>query len=777
MQRIKIDQPFTRELIGDAPVTERRFDIQNVSRRDFLKNTGLASGGMFVLGVFGGLRVDALNEDGMISPSASAGSPIEDGAFQPNVFIALNEDGEVFIVSSRVEMGQGVKSSVPPLIADEMEADFDRVQIIQGDGDAKYGNQSTGGSTSIRALFDHWRKAGATARIMLVAAAAERWGVAVSECEAENHVVYHRPTGRQAGYGELAMAASAQPVPANPPFKPREKWRYAGSPIRGIENRDFATGKAEFGLDVALPGMLYASVEHCPTIGGSLVSYDDSATLSVQGVRQVVEIPVAPASAGYQPLGGLAVLADNTWAAFEGREALEVKWALGPNAGYNSDSYKTELKASAESPGTEIRNVGDFDSGFASAVSTLEATYYMPMQAHIPMEVPNATAWVREDGTCECWAPTQAPQAARSLVASLLGLDEVNVTVHIPLVGGAFGRKGKPDYVGEAALISKAVGAPVKLTWKREDSMRFDYYHAPSAQHLKAGFDERGIATAWLHRTSFPSISSTFGPGVTYAGEGELNQGFKTVPYDIANMRLESGPAAAHVRIGWMRSVANIHHGWAVNAFAGEMAHAQSRDQLDYFLELIGPDRSLNHLFPENPPYGENLEAAPYHTSRLKGVLRRAADEAGWGSIELGSGEGMGVAVHYCFGSYVAWVIRVAVEDDDVRVIRADGAIDCGTIINPDRVRAQMEGNLVFGLALALYGGVTARDGAIEQGNFNDHRLLRLRETPETHVYLTESTMIPGGVGEPGLPPVAPALTNAILATTGRPVRELPVRI
>jgi isoquinoline 1-oxidoreductase subunit beta len=754
----------------DAPAVTT---VLNLSRRDFLKSSAVLAGGTFVLGVFTGCRTEDL--PAVVEHARATGS-IGEAAFNPNVFIALNENGDVFIVNPRSEMGQGVRSSVPPLIADEMEADLDRVHVVQADGDAMFGNQNTDGSTSMRNLFDQWRKAGATARLMLVSAAAEKWGVPVEECEAEFHVIYHRASGRQAGYGELAEAATSQPVPTDPAFKPREKWRYTGKEIRGVDNRDIVTGRATYGLDVTLPGLLYASVEHCPTIGGSLVSYDDSAALAVPGVREVIEIPVPSMPTGYAPLGGLAVVADNTWAAFKGREALVAEWDLGANAAYDSTSYREALEKSASNPGREIRKIGDVEKGFADAKSTLEAMYYVPMLAHAPMEVPTATAWVKEDGTCECWAPTQAPQAARRTVASFLEIDQSDVTVHVTLLGGAFGRKSKADFVAEAAVISKAVRAPVKLTWMREDCIRFDYFHSPSAQYMKAGFDENGRATSWLHRTSFPSIQSTFAAGVTHADGSELNLGFLTVPYDIENMLLENGPATAHVRIGWLRSVSNIHHAFALNAFAGEMAHAVGRDQVDYLLELLGTDRSLNHLFPRRGPYGENLEKAPYHTARLKGVLRRAADEAGWGQVSPGPGEGMGAAVHYSFGSYAAWILRIAIEDEKVRVIRADGAIDCGTYVNLDRVRAQMEGNLVFGLTLAFNGNITAKNGSIEQSNFHDYRLLRMDEVPETHVHIVENEMIPGGVGEPGLPPVAPALTNAILMATGSPIRELPIR-
>ncbi len=789
MKKISNGLPFMLEALGIDPVTGTKFDpfthvrnngrdsrtvILNLSRRSFLKTSALAGGSVFVLGLGTGFRAQDSPD---VMETGTREEAVSDSEFRPNVFVALHENGDVFIVNSRSEMGQGVRSSIPPLIADEMEADLERVHVLQADGDAMYGDQNTDGSTSIRNFFDDWRKAGATARVMLVSAAAADWGVPAEECEAENHVVYHRASGREAAYGDLARMAAEQPVPEDPAFKPREKWRYIGKEIRGTDNRDIATGKAVYGLDVKVPGMLYASVEHCPTIGGTLISYDAAETLKVPGVREVVSLPLASASPGFGSLGGLAVVAENTWAAFQGREKLIAEWDLGDNASYESAAYRETLEASVKAPGKVIRKTGDEAAAFDSAATTIEASYYVPMLAHTPMEVPNATAWFKDDGSCECWAPTQDAQGARATVAQTLEIEESKVTIHITLLGGGFGRKSKPDFICEAALISRAVGAPVKVTWKREDCIQFDYFHSPSAQYLKAGFDEDGKAVSWLHRTAFPSISSTFAPGVKYASEGELNLGFTTVPYDIPNMSCENGEAIAHVRIGWLRSVCNIHHSFAINAFAGEMAHSVGRDQVEYLLELLGPSRSLNDMFPEKGPYGENLEEAPYHTGRLRAVLERAARESGWGSQALGPGEGMGAAVHYSFGSYVAWVMRVKVENNTVRVVRADGVIDCGTYVNADRVRAQMEGNLVFGLTLAFNGRITATNGSINQSNFHNYRLLRMEQTPETHIYLTESEMIPGGVGEPGLPPVSPALTNAILAATGSPVRELPVRL
>ena len=703
---------------------------------------------------------------------------MDEAGFQPNVFLGINDAGDVFIVCSRSEMGQGIRTGMPPVIADELEADWNRVHVVQADGDPKYGDQNTDGSRSVRNHFTEWRQAGATARAMLVAAAAQTWGVPTEECEAVNHQVTHAATNQALGYGELAATAAMLEVPAEAPLKARADWKFIGKHMQGVDNRDIGMGKAVFGIDASLPGMVYASIERCPVIGGSVVSYDDAEALAVPGVQQVVQLADAPLPPAFRALGGLAVVANHTWAAFQGRRALNVEWDRGPNASYNSPEYRATLEQSAQNAGREIRSMGDITPAFASAEQTVEALYYVPMLAHAPMEPPVALAWVKEDGTCEIWAPTQDPQTAKNVVAGVLGVDPSQVTIHVTLLGGGFGRKSKPDFIVEAVLVSQAVNAPVKLTWSREDEIHFDYFHAPSAQYLKAGLDASGKATSWLHRTTFPSISSTFAPNIQYASDGELGLGFTTVPFDIPNMRCENGPAEAHVRIGWLRSVSNIHHAFAVNAFAGEMAYAAGQDEKDYLLALIGPDRNLNHMFGgETGPYGEDLTKHPYETSRLKGVVELAAEQAGWGK-ELPEGHAMGIAVHYSFVCYVAQVVHASVENGAVRVHRVDCAVDCGTYVNPDRVKAQMEGAVIFGLSLALHGNITAKDGAIEQSNFHDYPLLRLNETPdEIHVHLVDSDAPPGGVGEPGVPPLAPALTNALMKITGTPVRELPVRL
>lgn len=745
--------------------------VLNVSRRDFLRTGATAAGSVFVLGLVSGCDASAERED--LGPKPPPSGPMGDAEFHPNVFVALNSNGDVFLVNSRAEMGQGIKTGMTATLADEMDADWDRVHVTQADGHPRFGPQSTGGSQSVRLYFQDWRKAGATARAMLVAAAAATWDVDPSECETGPHLVRHEPTGRELSYGALAEAASTLEIPENPPLKTREQWRYIGKPLHGVDNHAIVTGAAGFGADVRIPDMKYAVIARSPVLGGTLASLDDTAARAVPGVLDVFEIPRYTGAPANQALGGVAVVAENTWAAMKGREALVIEWDAGPNAVFDSDTYRRTLLDTVAKPGRVEREQGDVDTALAAAQQVVEATYYTAMLEHAPMEAPVTLAWVKDDGSCEAWCSTQSPQAARNLMAQALGIDAEQVTLHMTLVGGAFGRKGLPDFAPEAALVSRAFGGPVLLTWSREDSTRHGYYHPPSAQHFKAAIDADGMVSAWLHRTVYPPIASTFTEGAEYGGI----QGARATMWSVPNLRIENGPAKAHVRIGWLRSVSAIHHGFGIGAFVGELAHTLGRDQKEMWLELLGPDRIVDELMPGGRgPYGENAETHAIRSGRLRGVLELAADKAGWGQA-LPDGEGMGIAAHYSFWGYSAFVVRVAVDGTRVRVLRVDAAIDCGTIVNPDRVKAQQEGAVVFSLTHALKSEIMVRNGAVVTGNFDDYPLLELGETPETHIHLVDSTEPSGGVGEPGIPPMMPALVNAILDATGTPVHDLPVRL
>jgi isoquinoline 1-oxidoreductase beta subunit len=741
--------------------------FDNVSRRGFLGH--LVSAGALVLGA----RLVSV-------PAQAAGSAgglrANDAALHPNLFVGVDTDGTVYIVATRSEMGTGIRTSLPLILADELEADWSRVRIEQAPGDKKYGDQDTDGSHSVRDFYMPMREAGATVRLMLVRAAASTWGVPESECEGRLHEVAHPATGRKLGYGELASAASKLPVPKKEEvrLKPKSAWRYIGKETQPYDLKDFVTGRAGFGIDARLDGMLYASIEHPPVLGGKLKSFDNKAALSVAGVQRTELLdPFKPPHA-FQPLGGVAVLASNTWAAMQGRKKLNVQWEDGANAVYNSAPYREELLATAKQPGRLIRNAGNAEAEFAKGGKVFEASYYVPHLAHASMEPPMALANYR-DGKVEVWTCTQNPQGAQDTVAQAVGVAPADVTVHVTLLGGGFGRKSKPDYVAEAAFLSKKAGKPVKVVWSREDDIKFDYYHAVAGMYMKAKLGGDGKPVAWLQRSVFPPIQSTFEQNAQYGSAGEMSMGWSDVPYDIPNLRVENGPAPAHVRIGWLRSVSNIYHAFAVGSFADELAHEAGRDPLEYLLDLIGKPRVLD-LKAQGVNY-HDTPGFPIETARLRHVLEVAAEKAQWGKRKPGNGWGMGIAVHRSFLTYVATVVEVEVDGSGkVTIPRVHYALDAGLIANPDRVRSQFEGASVFGTSIALFGEITATNGRIDQSNFNDYVVTRINRAPrETFVHMVESEAPPAGVGEPGVPPFAPALCNAVFAATGKRVRDLPL--
>ena len=746
--------------------------IQNFSRREFVK--GMFSAGAFVLCAQASPLKLLADHHGSTAADPAAGT-----AFHPSMWLGIEPDGSVVIVAHRSEMGSGSRTGLPIVLADELEADWKRVRIAQAIGDAKYGSQTTDGSHSIREFFEVMRQAGATARAMLVRAAAQKWNVPAGECEAKLHTVVHKPSGKTLGYGELAAAAARLPVPPKDSIKlkPRSAWRYIGKEISLYDLEDICTGKAGYGMDTRVEGMLYATVARPPVLGGTVKSFDNKEALKVAGVRMTATIDPFKPPHKFQPLGGVAVIADSTWAALQGREKLRVEWNSSPNAAYNSADFRKDLESTASKPGKVFRDNGNVDAEFAKGGKTIDAAYYTPHLAHVPMEPPVAAANFR-NGKVEAWTCTQDPQEVQNTVAKILGIKKEDVTCHVTLLGGGFGRKSKPDYVAEAALLSKKAAKPVKVVWSREDDIKFDYYHTVAAMYMKAALGRDGMPTAWLQRSVFPPIGSTFAVDATYGGAGEMSIGWSDVPFAIPNLRAENGPARAHVRIGWLRSVANIYHAFAVQSFAGELAHAAGRDQLDYLLALLGPDRvvdrkSLPADYNQFAPY----EDYPVDTRRLRRVTKMAAEKAGWGKRRLRPGEGMGVAVHRSFLTYVASVVRVSVDGAGrLRIKQIDSAVDAGTIVNRDTVLNQFEGAAVFGASLALHGEITATNGVIDQTNFGDYPVCRMDDAPEeVKVHIVESTAPPAGVGEPGVPPIAPAICNAIFAATGKRVRELPI--
>lgn len=744
--------------------------LQIINRREFLKRTGQASGGL----VFA-LSFSGCGRSGPAPTPAAAGAE----AVAPNVYVNLRNDGIVEIICHRSEMGQGIRTCLPQVIADEMEADWDRIELIQALGDEKYGDQNTDGSTSIRNQFDLLRNAGATAREMLIAAAAATWNVPAGECNARDHAVHHAATGKSAGFGDLVDAASRLEPPADAPFKSREDYRYIGKAMDTIDGFAFTTGKAIYGIDAVLPDMLYASIERCPAHGGKVVSFDATAAKAVRGVVDVLKLPDPTSPPLFNLLGGVAVVASNTWAAQQGRAALDIEWDLGANGAHESVAYRQALTTAVRGNGTPVLTRGDVGAAFESAAKTHEAVYYAPYLSQAPMEPPAALARITEDGGCEVWACTQNPQAAQDTVAGTLGVEKDQVKVHVTLLGGGFGRKSKPDFIAEAAWLAREMGRPVKVTWTREDDIRHGYLHSVSAQFLKAGLDADGKATSLLHRTCFPSIGSTFDAAATGPGGFELDLGLLDNPYDFANMQLETADAKAHLRIGWLRSVCNVFHAFAVCGFVDELAFLAGQDPKDHLLGLLGKDRLIDPAKDgaKYANYGHPLDKHPIDTSRIAAVVSKVADMSNWGR-EMPVGRGLGIAVHRSFLSIVGTVAEVSV--DEAGRLAVDNlwmVIDAGTTINPDRVQSQMEGAAIFGMSLALHGEITAQGGAVVQGNYDSYPVVRMSEAPDAiHVHVMESTAPPGGVGEPGVPPVAPAIVNAYFAATGNRIRELPLR-
>jgi len=744
---------------------------RHVSRRGFLQ--GALASGVFVL------SARFVPESLLAAEGGAAAS-----TFEPSLWMSIASDGTVTIVAHRSEMGCGSRTALPLVVADELDADWSKVKIDQATGDAKYGDQDTDGSHSVRSSFDLMRQVGATGRVMLISAAATQWGVSPKDCTTEPHFVVHRTSGRKLGYGEVAAAAAKLPVPKKEDvrLKERSQWRYIGKESNSLfDLPEIVTGKAIFGMDATMPGMVYASVEHPPVLGQKIKSYDDKAALKVPGVQKTLTIETFKPPHMFQPLGGVAVIADNTWAAFKGRKSLKVEWDINssPHAVYNSAPFRKTLEATSRRPGKVVRNVGDVDAEFAKGgkigFKIIEAEYYTPHLAHVSMEPPVAVAEYR-DGKVLAWAPTQNPQAVQETIAGVLGIKKEDVTCHVTLLGGGFGRKSKPDQVAEAAVLSKQLGKPVKVVWSREDDIHFDFFHSVAAMYMKAAVGPDGKPTAWLQRTVYPPIGSTFNASATYADD-EMGLGWNNLPFDIPNHRAENGPADYHVRIGWLRSVANIYHAFAIHSFADELAKSANKDSVQYLLELIGPPRIVSLDYKEDE--ADEKQRYPLDTARLRRVVEVAAEKSGWGkrSMDMGKGRGMGIAAHRSFLTYVATVVEVEVDGrGQVHIPGVWSAVDAGTVVSPDNIRNQFEGAAVFGTSLALFGEITATNGTIDQSNFHNYQITRMNRAPRhVEVHIVQSEAPPAGVGEPGVPPFAPALYNAVFAATGQRVRELPL--
>ena len=726
-----------------------------MKRRDFVKIFGLATGGLLL-----GCNVSA---DKVVV------NTLEDGiSFVPNLFIQLQKDGTVTIVVARSEMGQGIRTSMASAIAEDLEADWKYVTVQQATGDAKFGNQNTDGSRSIRTLLKPMRKMGAMARSILEQAAAKKWNIAASDCKAENHFVVNNTTGEKVFFGDLVEEAKTIAIPSdeNIILKDKKDFKYIGKKVvRGIDMEDFLHGKANYGLDARLPNMKFAAIARSPVTFGSVKSFDTSEATEITGVEQVVQLDrlIPPAGQFFGMLGGVAVIANNTWSAFQGKNNLNVKWESGINESYDTEKFKEKLISRIHNKAKVVPPFkGSIEKAFKNADKVIEATYTMPHLAHAPMEVPNALAWVH-DGKCDVWAPVQDPQTVRAEIAHFFGFALEDITINVMMLGGAFGRKSKSDFVVEAVALSQKIKAPVQVVWTREDDIQHSFYHAQNAQYLKGSLDEKGKVTGWLHRVAFPSITSSFKPMSNYIAGFELGMGFTNNPYDIENVQIENAKAESHLRIGWLRSVSNIISGFGVNSFVDELAIASGKDAIEFRLDLLGKDKVSTAASPH-----------PFNVARLKNVLIEAKKLSNWGR-KLPEGHGMGVAIHYSFYSYVATVVEVSVKSEKVKVENIYSVLDCGMYVNRDAVINQMEGAAIFGMSLTMFGKISTKNGAVEQSNFHDYQMTRMIDAPNIHVHLVDNDEDPTGVGEPGVPPVSAAITNAIFNASGKRVRSLPL--
>jgi len=666
---------------------------------------------------------------------AEAAAPA--AALEPNAWLRVAPSGEVTVFLAKAEMGQGSYTGMAVLVAEELEADWKQVRVVQADADARFGAMMTGGSSSVRGSWTPLRQAGAAAREMLLAAAAKEWKVERSACRAEAGRV-HGPGGKVLPFGKLAAAAAREEVPKDPPLKDPKDFRLIGTRVPRLDGPDKTRGQARFGLDVRAPGQRFAVLSRPPVRGGKVAGFDADAARKQPGVKAVVEVP-----------SGVAVVADGTWAAIRGREALAARFEAGPNGGLDQAAVARLL---AEARPETVRSEGDLEKALGAAARKLEATYELPFLAHATMEPMNCTAWWR-DGGVEIWAPTQAASWARSEVAKALSVPEEKVKLHVTFLGGGFGRRAMPDFVVEAAEVARAAGGgPVQVVWTREDDMRHDYYRPAGRNELRAGLDAGGKLAAWDHLVRTPSISQQNFGSASRRGHPDVVEGAVSVPYLTPALRVRAAMPEIGVTLGWWRSVYSSQNAFAEECFLDEVAAAAGQDPLAF---------RLAHL-----PAGH----------RLRGVLELAAARAGWGE-SLPAGRGRGIACHTSFGSHVAEVAEVSVQEGKVRVHRVVAAVDCGTALNPDSVEHQVEGSVVYGLSAALRGEITVAGGAVVQGNFDDYEPLRMHEMPAVEVHLLPSRAPPGGVGEPGLPPLAPAVANALHAVTGARVRRLPIRL
>ena len=715
-----------------------------LTRRDFLITSTATGSGLMIAFSLCGCEQDRTQR---VQTGAGGELPPEsdEGEFRPNAWLSINSDDTIIIRVGSSEMGQGTLTGIAMLIADELDADWSRVRAEHAPTDEAFtnpiiGRQHTGGSTAIRGFWPVVRKAGAIGREMLMHAAALQWDIHPDDCHTENGAVIHEACDHHnLSYGELADAASQLPIPDSVFLKEPDEFVLIGKPIPRLDTPDKVNGKAVFGIDAELPDMLTATVARCPVKGGKMIRFDAGKALALPGVKRVEAISA-----------GVAVIADHYWAAKQGRDALSIEWDTAANENLDSAGIEAQFKAAVDS-GLIERDDGNITRSLGAAARTLEAVYTVPYQAHVCMEPMNATADVRSD-SCDVYAPTQGQTSTQNTAMRITGLPREKVRVHTTFLGGGFGRRSEQDFISDAVECSKITGQPVKVIWSREDDIMHDQYRPSTYNVLRAGIDAEGNIIAWEHRIAGPSIMARISGSEGNGRDWSSTEGANNIPYAIASQRVTYAMSNTPVPVGFWRSVGSSQNAYVTECFFDELAKLAGRDPVEARLELMN----------DHP--------------RHAGVLKLAADKSGWDK-KLPAGRARGIAVAKSFASYVAMVAEASIDNGAVRVHRMTCAVDCGIIVNPDSIRAQMEGAIVYGLTATLKGEITISDGQVQQRNFDDYPLLRLEECPDIDVHIVDSEQAPGGVGEPGVPPTAPAVANAVFALTGKPVRSLPIRL
>ncbi len=727
-----------------------------LDRREFLKTGTIAGAGLLI----GFHLTEAVAEDPAEEQEKKTPNPF-------NAWVHIAPDNRVTLILEKSEMGQGIMTALPMILAEELCVDWKMVGVEQAPTNPDVYNHGTGGSGSVSSCWLPMRRAGAAAREMLVAAAAARWNVNPNTCVAQDGGVLHGSRKNFLTYGELVADAAKQPIPNlnTVPLKNSDNFNIVGRATPRWEGHSKSNGSAIFGIDSRAPGMQFAVVARCPVFGGKVKSFDAAKAKAVTGVREVFAIE--PVGTGAFTAGGVAIVADNSWAAMQGRKALQVSWEEGPHANESSDALHQQFLANAGKPGKTVRNDGDADAALAGASKKVEATYEFPFAAHATMEPMNCTVHIRQD-SAEAWVPTQAPQWAQDVIAGVSKLPKDKITVHTTLMGGGFGRRYMGDFVMEAAQVSKVTGKPVMVLWTREDDMQHDFYRPASYHHFSGALDEKGGLAAWKHFQTSTSIEAMWNPKGQDNPEKSEFATAAFIPYQTPNYRVEYTLAQSGVPRAWWRSVEHSTSGFVVECFVDELAAAAGADPLEFRLRLIGDDRKV-------PDFTDPKQGKPLNTARLKGVLKLAAEKAGWGS-PLPNGVARGIAGYYSFETYTAAVAEVSVKNGVPKIHRLVYAVDCGRPVNPEGIRAQVEGAAIYGLSAALHDAITIKGGRVVQSNFNDYQMPRIADAPKTEIYIVPSKEEPTGIGEPGLPVVAASVCNAIYTLSKKRIRRLPIR-